>query len=251
MKARARSGLGAAALTKPGWRIVSALLKDERVLARIMHQLSNRLAAEASFDEAMPQELQTIGGFEDCYWLFSSNPLNHGLSRLEHDEAAYLFRLVKNLGTPESVEIGRFRGGSTFLLAAAGAQVLSIDIDGARFESDGPALVNALDRVGLRDRAQLVVADSRTYPVESSSIDLLFVDGDHSYDGVRTDFEHWWPALRPRGHLLLHDAEEFADTDPRRAISAGVTRLARQLVDRHDARRHQATGTLAHFSKLS
>ncbi len=194
--------------------------------------------------------LRSIGGFEDCYWLFSSNPLNHGLSRLEHDEAAYLFRLVRSLGRPEAAEIGRFRGGSTFLLAAAGARVLSIDIDGARFESDGPALVHALDRVGLRDRAQLVVADSRAYPVEPSSIDLLFVDGDHSYDGVRADFEHWWPALRPRGHLLLHDAE-LADTDPRRAIAAGVDRLARELVDHHDARRHQATGSLAHFSKLS
>jgi hypothetical protein len=137
LKARARSGLGVAALTRPGWRIVSALLRDERVLARIMHQLSNRLAAEASFDQAMPEELRAIGGFEDYYWLFSSNPLNHGLSRLEHDEAAYLFRLVRSLGRPEAAEIGRFRGGSTFLLAAAGARVLSIDIDGARFESDG------------------------------------------------------------------------------------------------------------------
>jgi len=55
MKARARSGLGVTALSRPGWRIVSALLSDERVLARIMHQLSNRLAAEASFDQAMPE----------------------------------------------------------------------------------------------------------------------------------------------------------------------------------------------------
>jgi predicted O-methyltransferase YrrM len=36
--------------------------------------------------------------------------------------------------------------------------------------------------------------------------DLVFVDGDHSKEGVRADWEAWSPHVRPGGHLVFHDA---------------------------------------------
>lgn len=36
-------------------------------------------------------------------------------------------------------------------------------------------------------------------------IDFLFVDGDHTYDGIRTDWELWAPLVRPGGVVALHD----------------------------------------------
>ena len=36
-------------------------------------------------------------------------------------------------------------------------------------------------------------------------IDFLFIDGDHSYDGVRTDVEAWFPKLSERALVLFHD----------------------------------------------
>ena len=36
-------------------------------------------------------------------------------------------------------------------------------------------------------------------------IDLLFIDGDHTYDGVRQDFEMYGPLVREGGLIALHD----------------------------------------------
>jgi predicted O-methyltransferase YrrM len=36
-------------------------------------------------------------------------------------------------------------------------------------------------------------------------IDMLFIDGDHSYEGVRQDYINYSPLVRPGGMIVLHD----------------------------------------------
>jgi hypothetical protein len=38
------------------------------------------------------------------------------------------------------------------------------------------------------------------------AVDLVFVDGDHSEEGVRTDWEDWRGFVEPGGAVLFHDA---------------------------------------------
>ena len=39
-------------------------------------------------------------------------------------------------------------------------------------------------------------------------IDVLFIDGDHSYEGVKLDFELYSKLLSPKGVILLHDTDQ-------------------------------------------
>ena len=114
---------------------------------------------------------ESIEGFEDLAFLFASNQLSHGIVSLQLDEAALLYRLARR--APEEgalAEIGRFKGGSTLLLASAlppGAELWSYDLHVAiREDMSGPQLDaelrGALERYGLSDRVHLVVGDSRT-----------------------------------------------------------------------------------------
>ena len=39
-------------------------------------------------------------------------------------------------------------------------------------------------------------------------ISLLFIDGDHSYQGCKRDIEAWYPLMKEGGVLLFHDCDE-------------------------------------------
>lgn len=188
-----------------------------------------------------PPELR---GFEDLAFLFTSGQLNHGVASLAFDEAAHLYRAACDLGPATIVEIGRFRGGSTLVLATAmdaGSRLHSYDL----LEPD-PGLVDALGRYGLSRRVQLEVGDSRTLPPPDRPCELAFVDGDHTYEGVRADYERWKDLLAPRGHLLFHDA---VDRPPYGSYDEPVARVVAEIERDPGSRltRTEGAGSIAHF----
>ena len=237
-----------------GQRLVFEALENDDARAYAFQRLCNRTCVdEASFAGAYPEDTRAIAGFEDLHWLYTSNALNQGLSRLMMIEAAYLYRLVRTLDSPKAAEIGRFKGGTTFLLAAAGAEVVSIDIDEAGQAEYAPALRRALEHFGLGDRVTLEVADSTTYPVEDRSLDVVLLDGAYTYDGMKADVEHWLPSLVRGGQLLVHsvdpDEARFPLLEPR---LRGLLRLIGEL-DGWPAitRVPGAPPSIAHFTKVA
>jgi len=177
---------------------------------------------------------ESVEGFEDLAFLFSSNQLNHGIASLQLDEAALLYRLARDAESGPFAEIGRFKGGSTLIFAAAlpdGAELWSYDLHVA-LRPDMPGeeldreLGDALARYGLDGKVHLIVADSRTVDPPPAPLELLFVDGDHTYEGARADYQRWRELVRPRGHLLFHDA---VDTGRYGNVYPGVARLVGEI----------------------
>jgi predicted O-methyltransferase YrrM len=195
---------------------------------------------------------ETVRGFEDLAFMFSSNQLNHGVASLQIDEAALLFRLARDLESGPVAEIGRFKGGSTVVFASAlqpGVELWSYDfhvalrpdMPGAQLDEE---LRAALARFGLESKVHLLVADSRTAEPPPGEISLLFVDGDHSYEGAKADFDRWSKFVRPGGHVLLHDA---VDTGGYGNVYPGVARLAGEIGLGWE--RQPGAGSIAHFVK--
>ena len=183
--------------------------------------------------------------FEDLDWLLGSNFANKGLLLLQFDEAAFLFRLVRSRPAAQILEIGRYHGGSAFLFAVAGdhnSVVTSIDIAPQNDE----LLQIALKKSGLAHKVQLVVGDSRAVEATVNSYDLIFVDGDHSYEGVLHDYEHWRKAVKPGGYLAFHNA---CSGSPQASTAPGPFRLAQEITvcDAVYFRREPDVGSLALF----
>jgi predicted O-methyltransferase YrrM len=189
-----------------------------------------------------------VRGFEDLSFLFTSTILAHGIASLRLDEAVHLYRLVREERPTTVVEIGRYRGGSTFVIASALEQgtLHSYDIDVRQGHPGGELdrqLTSALERYGLEHRVRLQVGDSRTAEPPAGDIDVLFIDGDHTEAGVRADVERWSKLVRPRGHMLLHDAVAAPDFAP--TAAAGPARVTSEITDGFE--RRDAAGSLAHF----
>lgn len=240
---RVGSGLRRLASTKLGLAVLGIVLKDD-VLFRATRILSDRNAANASFDAQMPGELTEATGFEDVWWLFDQSEMSHGLSRLRIGEAAYLWKLARSRPGEAIAEIGRYRGGTAFLLAAAGARVVTLDNDAARQAADIPQLERALDRVGLRDRVEIHVADARSFPVEPESFSAIVLDAVWPRDALEAVFTRWWDALRVGGDLVLRSIE------PRDPGSEHVIDLCRRLRDRNDAQYVTTFWQWAHFRRI-
>jgi MMP 1-O-methyltransferase len=143
-------------------------------------------------------------------------------------EGRLLYRLASEADPAGCiVEIGSWQGRSTIWLAAGamagrGARVVAIDPHSgtslrAEGESTEPLLRANLERAGVSRQVEVVVARSEDAVVGwSRPISLLWIDGDHEYEGARRDFELWEPHLLPRATVALHDT--FVIDGPERVV---------------------------------
>lgn len=127
-----------------------------------------------------------------------------GYIRLCPWEAEFVFSVARRakLGI---VEVGRFNGGSTFLMACANprAQIHSVDIA----PRDDELLRSIFKRHGVGANVDLIVGDSQQTKYDHiKPVDLLFIDGDHSYAGCSADIRNWFDLVVPGGYVLFHDS---------------------------------------------
>ncbi|MFN3326945.1 MAG: class I SAM-dependent methyltransferase [Bryobacteraceae bacterium] len=158
-------------------------------------------------------------------------------------EILALLEYVAPLRPRRILEIGTASGGTLFLfcrIAAPDASVISVDLpDGELSYPPWKAeLYHAFKLPG--QSIHLLRADShdvRTLSnvkglLEDSKLDLLFIDGDHSYMGVKQDFEMYAPLAGERGIVALHD---IVPIQPRQAWCE-VDRFWIELRDRYPYR---------------
>lgn len=131
------------------------------------------------------------------------------------------YALTKMLRPLKIVEIGCFIGFSTHHFAQALRELgfgTILSIDAFDWEIDaGHGLQNRQiiaehykQKANIGDIVSFVKGYSdRIYPeIENqikNQIDLLYIDGDHSVDGVFKDFNRYYDDVRKGGYIILHD----------------------------------------------
>jgi hypothetical protein len=130
----------------------------------------------------------------------------------------FLFALIRMLRPATFVELGVHTGASLIAAASAAAtyrvptQLVGIDTfmgDEHTGRYDGDGLYNELrgylshDFPSVRLVRSLFSDAAPLFP--RGSIDMLHIDGLHTYEAVREDFETWFDRVSPTGVILMHD----------------------------------------------
>jgi predicted O-methyltransferase YrrM len=142
-------------------------------------------------------------------------------------------------GKKRLAEIGVWEGGTTCRLRevmAPGATLVAIDpYPPGRSGINYQRLIAASEVAAVRNGTvvwlRLTGAEAARAPcVLTAPFDFVFVDGDHTYDGLRQDWEGWSPLIEPGGIVALHDS-----LLPEGHVDAGSVRYSSQVVA-HDPR---------------
>jgi predicted O-methyltransferase YrrM len=125
---------------------------------------------------------------------------------------------IKDLNPKIVMEIGTARGGNLFLLSQVAdkdAHLISLDLPfgnfGGGYRFWKIPLYKSFAKKG--QKITLVRKDSHNEKtlqeikeiLGDKKIDFLFIDGDHTYEGVKKDFEWYSPLVKEGGVIAFHD----------------------------------------------
>lgn len=176
---------------------------------RPLHVLADRLG-EGLFErfgrrEALRQSLDEARTPEEI--LERAERALH--SNQKRVEILQLLEAVRGIAPSSVLEIGVAGGGTNLLLSRAHPNVdfvISIDL----YIRNKAKLAYFAPRGQERVLFDASSYDPRTVRAVSTALgsrplDVLFIDGDHSYDGARRDFLAYAPLVRPGGIIAFHD----------------------------------------------
>ena len=160
-------------------------------------------------------------------------------------ELAPLLALLMRLRPQRVLEIGTAHGGTLWAwcrVAGEDATVVSVDLPGGPFGGKGYDASFLRTFAGPRQTLELLAADSHLTETRAQvqallggPVDFLFIDGDHSYDGVTTDYDMYAPLVRRGGLVAFHDivpgAPELVGEVPRFWKELCEQPGAREIVD--------------------
>jgi len=143
---------------------------------------------------------------------------------LSEQEALGLYQTTRKLGSNATVvEIGSWMGKSTYCIAKglSSGKIFAIDPFNADAGHDDSSQENYNDKGANKDLlvafkknmeqrgvAQKITPKkgySQDFHTEFNTIDFLFIDGDHSIEGCKLDFELYAHKVVKGGYIAFHD----------------------------------------------
>ncbi len=229
---------------RPYWQKLRSVIRRKRVCAS--------WPANREWKKARA-ELRKLDNLEDIYE-FSQQ--HFGLIQIK-DEILDLIQFARH-GQPRIVgEIGLRDAGNAALFCNSFRElhhlvVLDVELRNVgklKYLSPPRVRITALE--GKSQSPEMLHRVRRS--LDGSLFDLLFVDGDHSYRGVKRDFILYRDLVRPGGLMVFHDiVPDRADNgqptpDRSRCYSGGVPVFWQEVRDSYDTREYVANWSQGGF----
>lgn len=138
----------------------------------------------------------------------------------KHTRMHFLRHLIEKNKCKTMAEVGVRRGGTLFFLLdhIQDLKIYAIDTDIKQFYSE-----EVQTRYGDRLIPLNMRSDVAADKIADKSLDIVFIDADHSYDSVKTDIIKYTPKLAKHGLLTGHDIDY-----------PGVNRAVKELIKDFD-----------------
>lgn len=185
-------------------RIYGLPLIDDWCYEKSKNRLQEYIKREEEFADAVKtvHEFRGYGNYRSVEPMQGVEPLEQLLDRVDEID-------------PETViEIGTARGGTFYLMVRyfeSANQFVSVNLGwsfGYRYKK------RLLERIDPNRDLNFVIGDShdqstyeRVKEITNSEVDFIFIDGDHSYEGVKQDFEMYSDLVRDGGIIAFHDIQ--------------------------------------------
>ncbi|HUW46098.1 MAG TPA: class I SAM-dependent methyltransferase [Dehalococcoidia bacterium] len=137
------------------------------------------------------------------------------------EEILELLKIVNEIKPKVVLEIGTANGGTLFLfsrVASESATIISIDLPGGWGGGYSKWRIPLYKSFTLLEqKLHLHRVDSHSegtlsqveHILDGKKVDFLFIDGDHTYEGVRKDFEMYSPLVGKGGMIAFHDIDHI------------------------------------------
>jgi predicted O-methyltransferase YrrM len=204
---------GAAGFIKKGFFAILHKFEPLKVIyyPYIKSTLPREVNRPYTVEKAVDYSLNRFGGFirpSQVKWEISS-----------------LAEIVQKLKPKTVVEVGTSKGGTLFLwarLASPDAHLVSIDLPGGEnnwayprwkepFYKSFASQNQKIDLLRGNSQSEAMIEELKKI-LGNKPIDFLFIDADHTYEGVKKDYELYSPLVSSGGVIAFHDIAQHPKT---------------------------------------
>lgn len=165
----------------------------------------------------------------------------HNNFRLCHHKVKFLYKLREYLKHKATnyLEIGVHNGCSMSYILSSKYPINCYGIDlfsSSKYSDklDKYIINNRLEKINeYHHKIELIEGDSTQNNIINKidklnlKFDIIFIDGDHSYEGVKKDFNNYYQFLNSQGVLIFDDFNEAP-------TNAGVFKFINELLDNYN-----------------
>ena len=194
------------------------------IYSKVMKLLSPIIVLKLNKGKFLNKKIKKISDINDSIkFAFSFQYLGFSIRTFQIKyEITKLLEILKDIKPKTVLEIGTAGGGTFFLfttIAHPQAKLISVDLPGGSFGGGYAKWKIPLYQSFGKSKQEIVLLRANSHNqktlelakmvLDGKKVDFLFIDGDHTYEGVKRDFNMYVSLVKKGGIVAMHDIVEI------------------------------------------